>query len=355
MIFKYVAFHYLKNMLIILFGLSALFAGLDFLMNGSSLPSFNVKVLYFYLKIQEALNLLYPLAIVFGGIWTKIAFIKQNKVAALYALGVTRKEFFKPFFVVGFLTYLIFVGLNFTSFSTVHETSKSLFKNQYGVSKTKDLFFKYKTKYNSSFIYIGSLIPEQYKLEDLTIFRMKEDKVVAIITAKEAWYNIYEWVATDAIKKSKFINKDGKQRLKIETIPILHSLRDYQPKILESIYDGKALTLSESISAKRLLENQGLNTYEVRTEIYSKIVIPLFSIALLMILIFQFPFHARYMNIAITSAKAIGGTLFIWGILFALQTVAKNGTVIPELILVLPIVLLWIYALITLHKSDNRI
>ena len=184
---------------------------------------------------------------------------------------------------------------------------------------------------------------------------MKEDKVVAIITAKEAWYNIYEWVAKDAIKKSKFINKEGKQRLKIEKLPILHSLRDYQPKILESIYDGKSLTLSETISAKRLLENQGLNTYEVRTEIYSKIVVPLFSIALLMILIFQFPFHARYMNITITSAKAIGGTLFIWGILFALQTVSKNGTAMPELVLILPIVLLWIYAFITLHKSDNRI
>ena len=355
MIFKYVAFHYLKNMLIILFGLSSLFAGLDFLMNASSLPSFNVKVLYFYLKIQEALNLLYPLAIIFGAIWTKVAFIKQNKVGALYALGITRKEFFKPFFVVGFFTYLIFVALNFTSFSTVQETSKSLFKNQYGVSKTKDLFFKYKTKYNTSFIYIGALIPEQYKLEDLTIFRMKRDRVVAIITAKEAWYNIYEWVATDAIKKSKFINKEGKQRLKIETLPIFHSLRDYQPKILESIYDGKALTLSETIFAKRLLEHQGLSTYQVRTEIYSKIIVPLFSLALLMILIFQFPFHARYMNVAITSAKAIGGTLFIWGILFALQTVAKNGTAMPELILILPIVLLWIYALITLRKSDNRI
>ncbi len=355
MIFKYVAYHYLKNMLIILFGLSSLFAGLDFLMNGSSLPSFNVKVLYFYLKIQEALNLLYPLAIVFGGIWTKISFIKQNKIGALYALGVTRKEFFKPFFVVGLFTYLIFVGLNFTSFSIAQENSKSLSKNQYGMSKTKDLFFKYKTKYNNSFIYIGALIPEQYKLEDLTIFRMKKDRVVAIITAKEAWYNIYEWVAENAIKKSKYINKDGKQRLKIETIPVLHSLRDYQPKILESIYDGKALTLSETISAKRLLENQGLNTYELRTEIYSKIIVPLFSIALLMILIFKFPFHARYMNITITSAKAIGGTLFIWGILFALQTVAKNGTAMPELILILPVVMLWIYALNTLRKSNNRI
>jgi len=351
MLFKYVAFHYLKNMLIILMGLSGLFAGLDFLMNASSLPSFNVKVLYLFIKWQEALNLLYPLAIVFGGIWTKISFIKQNTVASFYSLGVTRRVFFKPFLIVGLLTYFIFLILNFTSFSTAKENAKMLFKNQYGVSKTEDLFFKY----NSSFVYIGALIPEQYKIENLTIFKMENSEITETFTAKEAWYNIHEWVATDAIKKSKFKDALGHQRLKIENVPILHTLKGYQPKILESIYDGKALTLYENIIAKELLEEQGLTTHEVRADIYSKTILPLFSIALLMILIFQFPFHARYMNIAITTTKAIGGTLFTWGILFALEGAAKNGTASPEVVMIIPIIFLWIYALYTLIKSQNRI
>ena len=351
MLFKYVAYHYLKNMLIILMGLSGLFAGLDFLMNASSLPSFNVKVLYVFSKWQEALNLLYPLAIVFGAIWTKISFIKQNAIASFYALGVTRKQLFKPFLFVGLLTYLIFLGLNFTSFSAAQDRARSLFKNQYGASKTEDLFFKY----NNSFVYIGALLPEQYKLEDLTIFRMKENEVVETITAKEAWYNIYEWVATNAIQKSKVLNEDGNLRLKIEEIPVLHTLRDYQPKILESIYDGKALTLYENMVAENLLSQQGLNTYEVRADIYSKVILPLFSIALLMILIFDFPFHSRYMNIAMTTTKAIGGTLFTWGILFALQGIAKNGSVMPELVMIIPILLLWSYAFYVLIKSKNKI
>jgi len=351
MLFRYVAFHYLKNMLIILFGITGLFSGLDFLMNAASLPSFNVKVLYFYLKSQEALNLLYPLAIVFGGIWTKIAFIKQNKVASFYALGVTRKAFFKPFFVVGFLTYLLFMSLNFTSFSTAADRAMGLFKNQYGTSKTKDLFFKY----NSNFVYIGALIPEYYKIEDLTIFRMKNGKVVESLTAKEAWFNIHEWVAEDVIRKYKSRNEQGQERLKIEKVAVLQTLRNYKPKILESIYDGKTLNLAESIEAKTLLENQGLDTHEVRSDVYGKMIMPLFSIALLMILIFRFPFHSRYMNIAMTTTQAIGGTLFVWGILFALQSIAKNGTLSPELALILPIVLLWIYAIYTLGKSSRRI
>lgn len=351
MFFKYVALHYVKNMLIILMGLTGLFTGLDYLMNGASLASFNIKVLYAFSKWQEALNLLYPLAIIFGGIWTKIAFIKHNTVASFYALGITRRELFKPFFWVAIATYLLFLSLNFTSFATAKDTANLVKKNQCNMSKTEDLFFKY----NNSFVYIETLIPARYKIENLTIFTMENNQVVETFTAKEAWYNIHEWVASDVVKKSKVVDDLGHQRLKVEKIPILHTLKDYQPKILKSIYDAKELTLSQSFVAKRLLENQGLGTYRIRADMYSKVVMPLFSIALLMILLFRFPFHARYMSIGGTTMKALGGTLFIWGILFALQRVGENGTISPELAIILPIILLWTYALYTLAKAKKRI
>ncbi len=114
--FWYVFKHYAKNMLIILLALSFLFTGLDFLIGGSHLSSFNIKVLYIFNRWEESLNLLYPLAIIFGGIWTKISFIKNNTLGALYALGVSRVELFKPFFILSLFTYFIFVGLNFTEF-----------------------------------------------------------------------------------------------------------------------------------------------------------------------------------------------------------------------------------------------
>jgi len=351
MLFKYVAFHYLKNMLIILMGLSGLFSGLDFLMNATSLSSFNVKVLYVFFKWQEALSLLFPLAIVFGGVWTKISFIKQNSISAMYSLGVTRKELFKPFFMVSVFTYLVFLVLNFTSFATAKDSAKQLFLNSYDISKTEDLFFKY----NDSFVYIGALIPEKYKIEDLTIFKMKNNEVIETFTSNEAWYNIHEWVATDALKKTVVLDREGKKRLKVEKLVLLKTLKEYQPKILKSIYDGKALTLYDSLMAIKLLHRQGLETHSLRAEIYGKVFMPLFSIALLMILLFNFPFHARYMNIAMTSTKAIGGTLFVWGVLFALLGIGKNGAVNPEVAIILPIIFLWIYALYSLGKSQKRI
>lgn len=351
MFFKYVALHYVKNMLIILMGLTGLFTGLDYLINSSSLVSFNIKVLYAFSKWQESLSLLHPLAIILGAIWTQIAFIKQNTIASFYALGITRRELFIPYFVVAITTYLLFVGLNFTSFATANDTAKSVQKNQYGMSKTEDLFFKY----DNSFVYIESLIPSRYKIENLTIFTMENNKVVETFTAKEAWYNIYEWVASDVIKKTKTVDEFGNQRLKVEHIPTLYTLKDYKPKILKSIYDGKALTLSQSFLAKKLLENQGLKTEIVRVDMYSKVVTPLFSIALLMILLFRFPFHARYMSIGATTMKALGGTLFMWGILFALQRIGENGTVSPEWTIILPVALLWVYAFYTLVEAPKQI
>ncbi|CAA6811162.1 MAG: Unknown protein [uncultured Sulfurovum sp.] len=351
MLFKYVAFHYLKNMLIILLGLSGLFSGLDFLMNASSLPSFNVRILYAFFKWQEALSLLFPLAIVFGGIWTKISFIKQNALSALYALGVTRKELFKPFLIVGLGTYLLFVGLYFTSFSTARTSANQLFSSSYDVSTTEDLFFKY----NDSFVYIEALIPEKYKIENLTIFKMKNNEVVETFSSKEAWYNIHEWVATNALKKTIVKDENGNKRLKIEELVLLKTLEGYQPKILKSIYNGVSLTLYDSMMAFNLLNHQDLETHNIRAEIYGKVFMPLFSIALLMILLFNFPFHARYMNIAMTTTKAIGGTLFIWGILFSFQSMGKNGVINPEVGIILPIVLLWTYALYSLSKSQERI
>jgi len=354
MFFRYVAFHYLKNMFIILLGLSGIFTGLDYLMNGSGLPSFNIKVLYAFSRWEEAINLLYPLAIIFGGVWTKISFIKQNVIGSFYALGVTRREFFKPFLIIGLLVYLTVVGLNFTAFAKSNDRADMLKKHEYSLSKTEDLFFKYSNKYSNNFIYIGTLLPELYKLENLTIFRMKNHKVYETLTAKEAWFNIHEWVASDVTKKTKITTAEG-IKLKIEKIPVLFTLRDYEPKILKSIYSDQQLTLTESLKAKTLLDAQGLGTGVIRSDIYSKVVTPLFSIALLMILIFRFPFHARYMNIATTTMQALGGTLFIWGILFALQRMGMNGTVNPELVIVLPVLLLWIYAIYTWIKADSRI
>ena len=351
MLFRYITFHYTKNLLIILLALTGLFAGLDFLMNGMALQSFNLKVLYIFNKWQESLNLLYPLAIIFGAIWTKIIFIKRNSMGALYALGVTRKEVSRPFLFVAFLTYIFFVGLNFTSFATAKDTAKALKKNEYNIKVSENLFFKY----NESFVYIGKLLPYEQKLENLTVFTFKGQKIDKVETSDSATYNGKEWLALNITQKTKRVNNKGEAYLTIKYMDRLNTLVGYNPKILNSIYEDRQLTLYESLIAKKLLNSQGIGTFKVRSDIYGKIIMPLFSIALLMILLFTFPFHARYMNVGAVTIKALGGTLFVWGVLFALHQMGANGGIIPEIGTILPIVLLWFYAIYTLSRAKSRI
>jgi len=344
--FWYVFKHYAKNMLTVLLALSLLFTGLDFLMTNSSLPSFNIKVLYIFNRWQESLNLLYPLAIAFGAIWTKISFIKNNTLIALYSLGVSQRDIFKPFLALAILTYVIFVGLNFTQFALASDIARAIKKGRYNISNsTDDMFFKY----NSSFIYAKRLIVKESRFEGLKIFIIDGQDVVELQEAKEAIFKDGYWLAKDVTIKRVV---DDKSRLEISHRDTLITLKGYNPKILNSIYENRRLTLYESVMADRLLLAQGITTTKIRADIYSKVLTPLFSITILIILIFSIPSHARYLNMVIVTAQTLGGTLFMWGVLFALNRMGQNGVISPELASILPITLLWVVGLY-IYKRIN--
>ncbi|MBD3795953.1 MAG: LptF/LptG family permease, partial [Epsilonproteobacteria bacterium] len=338
--FLYVSKHYLKNILIMLLGLSGLFTGIDLLLNAGSIPSFNLKILYSFYMWQESLNLLYPLAIVFAGIMTKIIFIKHNAIGSFYALGISRKRLFLPFFVIGFGIYFIFFGLNFTSFVNAKESAYIILKKKKLSDENKDMFFKY----NDSFVYIKEMNPNIKTINDLSIFEIKEHKVLRVIEAKEAKFMEDKWIAKDIIIKEKISDNNGSFKLGIKKMATLETLKGYKPQILQSLYYDRVLNLNDMLEAKKLLEAQKISTQKIKADIYQKIVVPLFSIAVLMIIFFKMPFHARYMNISLVSAVSIGGTLIFWGLLFALHRVAQNSVIAPEIALIAPIILIFIYA-----------
>jgi lipopolysaccharide export system permease protein len=317
-------------------------------MTNSSLPSFNIKVLYIFNRWQESLNLLYPLAIAFGAIWTKISFIKNNTLIALYSLGVSQRDIFKPFLALAILTYVIFVGLNFTQFALASDIARAIKKGRYNISNsTDDMFFKY----NSSFIYAKRLIVKESRFEGLKIFIIDGQDVVELQEAKEAIFKDGYWLAKDVTIKRVV---DDKSRLEISHRDTLITLKGYNPKILNSIYENRRLTLYESVMADRLLLAQGITTTKIRADIYSKVLTPLFSITILIILIFSIPSHARYLNMVIVTAQTLGGTLFMWGVLFALNRMGQNGVISPELASILPITLLWVVGLYIYNSAEDR-
>ena len=75
--------------------------------------------------------------------------------------------------------------------------------------------------------------------------------------------------------------------------------------------------------------------------------------ALLRILFFKLPFHARMINMGAVIALSLAATFITWGILFGLSQMAANGVLIPELTAILPIVLLVAYA-IYVYFTDEK-
>ena len=347
--FYYLAKLYFKNLIAILFGLSFAFAAMDYFQYSQGLQSFSFKILYIFYMWQEALGLLYPLAIVFALIMTKLSLVKNNTMGALHAFGYTKKRLVLPLFFVALLTYSIFTLLHTTEFSYARDKANLLLKNQLGVYDVNNLFFKY----NNTFVYIKKLDPIEKKIENITIFKVRDYQVLYTIKAAKATFNGIEWDAHDAIIKRHIYHNGILTKYQVEHEKIIKTLKGYKPTIMESLYEGKTLSIVDAYSTWKLLRSQNLNSDKVRAALYDKAFVPLFSLALLVILFFKLPFHARMMNLGGVIALSLGATFTIWGILFGLNQIGSNGVLSPEVTAILPVVLLWIYAFY-IYVSDER-
>jgi lipopolysaccharide export system permease protein len=300
---------------------------------------------------QEALGLLYPLAIVFAVIMTKLTLVKNNTMGALHAFGYNKKRLFFPILTVASLTYLIFTFLNTTEFSYAKDKAAILLENELNAYDVNDLFFKY----NDTFVYIKKLDPVEKKIEDITIFKVEGYQVRYTIQAPIAIFDGNEWEAQNATLKTHIYKKGKLQKYSVEHRLNIKTLQGYKPKIIESLYEGKALNIIDAFNTWKLLQRQNLNSDKIRAVLYNKIIVPLFAIALLLILFFKLPFHARMINIGYVIALSLGVTFVVWGILFGLNQIGSNGVLIPEFTAILPIVLLWVYACYVYFKDEKSI
>ncbi len=350
--FRYLSKLYLRNLIAILMGLAFAFAAMDYFQYAQELKvAWNYKILYLYYMWQQALGLLYPLAIIFALIMTKFSLIKHNNMAILHAFGYGEKRLLIPFFFWATVVYGIFVLLNTTEFAYARDKGAALLKHEIGAYDVNDLFFKY----NDTFVYMKKLDPIHKRLEDITIFKVKDYRVRYTIHAAYATFDGEEWDAVDTIRKTHIYQKGRLIRYEMEHKDHIKTLKGYKPKIIESLYEGKALNIVDAYHTWQLLKVQGLDSQKIRAVLYEKTVMPLFALAMVIILFFKLPYHARMMRVGLTVAIALGATFVAWGLLFGLYQIGANGVVEPEWTAIFPVVLLWIYALYIFFTDERRI
>jgi len=350
--FRYLAKHYFINFLALIMGLSVAFAMIDYFQHSQQLElSSNYTILYIFLMWQEALGQLYPIAIVFAGIMTKIALIKSSNMVALYSFGYTKRQLFAPFFTVAFAIYLSFMWLQTTEFSYAKDKAVAMLEDGMRVYALDDLFFIY----DDDFVYAQKLDPIKKEMKNITIFRVKDNNLLFTVHANKAKYDGNSWLAKDITIKRLIYDENGIKRYETYTQDRLATLVGYKPKVIESIHEGKALDIVDMGKTYKLLDDQHLNTKKLRSSIYGKVVFPLFSIILLLVLFFKMPFHARYMNLPIVLSMSLGVTFLFWGLLFAFNQMGRNGVLSPELAMPLPILVGSLYALYVYFFNREKI
>ncbi|MDD3442416.1 MAG: LptF/LptG family permease [Sulfurimonas denitrificans] len=345
LVFKYIAFHYIRYFIIILLALVLFLVGFDYMGNTEKLDiSANLFLIYVVYKTFYAIDMLLPLSLIFAMISTKIFLIRSNALVSFYSLGYSRIDILKPFVVVATAMITLFISLHsISNFARADEFAKNIRKNAQYLSPTRDLFFTYKDK----FVYFSKLLPLQESAENIRVFSFVDNSLKEVLVAKRASYRNDAWLIkmADIITKPDDISFDS-LGIKVTQKDNLEILQGFRPKMLDQVYEGKVnFSIKDAIDAYWLLRDQNINTNIVKSALYKIFVYPFFVPSLVVIIFFFVPVSVRFLNVSLFSFAAIISSLMIWAFLFSLVELSNHKTIPSELGIVLPNLLLFLFAL----------
>ncbi len=352
---KFIAKLYIKNFLLVFLALEFFFIGMDLLQNLKHITnSANLQILYTVNQLLYYINFTLPLSLVFAMLLTIFGILKSNELVSMYALGISKHDLIKPIMVIASGLTVLFIALNFLpDFVDAYEKAKNIRKYNNPEQTTKEIFLKS----NDTYAYIGELLPEEKEGKDLKIFITKEHKLVEVLEAKNATFKNNRWNLKDVtsikIPDVNKINQDTK--LIFQKLESKEVLQGFKPKIIDTLFQRLAkLTIQDSFTAIKLLDKQNLNSNKVRSNLYTMLFFPLFAPIVIYGLFFPLPAQRRGSNIALLSTLYIFSILSIWGVLFTLAKISANGSVSPELGIIVPILLLILLALFVSRKYKVR-
>ncbi|ABB43748.1 permease YjgP/YjgQ [Sulfurimonas denitrificans DSM 1251] len=345
LVFKYITFHYIRYFIIILLALVLFLVGFDYMGNTEKLDiSANLFLIYVVYKTFYAIDMLLPLSLIFAMISTKIFLIRSNALVSFYSLGYSRIDILKPFVVVATAMITLFISLHsISNFARADEFAKNIRKNAQYLSPTRDLFFTYKDK----FVYFSKLLPLQESAENIRVFSFVDNSLKEVLVAKRASYRNDAWLIkmADIITKPDDISFDS-LGIKVTQKDNLEILQGFRPKMLDQVYEGKVnFSIKDAIDAYWLLRDQNINTNIVKSALYKIFVYPFFVPSLVVIIFFFVPVSVRFLNVSLFSFAAIISSLMIWAFLFSLVELSNHKTIPSELGIVLPNLLLFLFAL----------
>lgn len=349
--FLYIAKHAGKNLLKILMAITLVITCIDYLKHADEIATAgNQAILYLFYTWEFRLAQFYPLAIVLASVLSYMSFVRTHTWVSLRTFGYTGKQLFLPFFLPAVMLYAVLLLVQTGEFSYAREKAWSILHHTPSARIVDDLFFKY----NHTFVYVKKLDPIHKVLEDVTVFSLKKHQVERTVTLDRAVFDGEQWVAENALETKKRYDKQAVwQGFQRKVISRYRFLKGYRPKVIELLYEGESLSLRDTLNTYAVLKKQGLDTKKIKASFYYKVCLPLFSLAMMAILFFKTSYFARYMRQELVWTLSLGGTLLLWGLLYALYSLSIGGAVSADIAVLLPVVLLSVYAL-SLYAGEKE-
>ncbi len=349
LITKYLLGKYLKYFFIILVSLEIFFIGFDYLQNVGRLPhSANLQLLYLFYNGFFILTITLPLSIIFAWIVTLTFLIKENTLISFYALGVSKKMVLFPIVLIGVFLTIILMFFQTTELAYSSDQKSKILSNKFFVNEKSNILLKY----NNNFVYFQKLYPLEKRAENIKIFRLENRELVETILAKIAYYQDNKWYVGDAtiISKPKKLEW-GSSKLNIRYEKSLYTLDGFKPEIISNVYQEKVeYSIDDALYTIALFEKQGLNTDKITAILYGKLFIPFMVIPLVVLIFAYSSISGRFFKTGKFISGAILFSLGIWGLFFFLQKIATATLLTPQVAIILPLSLLFLYSVVMYQK-----
>ena len=335
MLGRFVGFIYLKFIFIIFIALQMFFMSIDILKYSDSLPdSANLFVLFLVYDFLYALNYTFPISTILASIVTLISLIKSNQLTAMLSIGYSKKKILFPILFTASFLNICYIGLNATPFVYAQEKIDNIIQRG-GINDAKTDIL---VKHNNSYVYIDKIYPILQKAENIKVFETDGLILKRFIQANEAqfdglWWNLKTATITSIPQNLEFNNSS----LNTSEVKNYQILKDFKPKILDTIYQNKPnVSIIDAFNTLFLLLEQDSNTQKIRSIIYSFIAIPIVVPFIIIIISSYTPNLLRYTNIARLGFIFVLFCLIIWGLFFMLTKLSISGFLLPELGIIAP-------------------
>ncbi|HIQ51420.1 MAG TPA: LptF/LptG family permease [Nautiliaceae bacterium] len=339
MFFSFIVKKYVKNLLLILFSLSLFYIIIDAIGNFSKLPSaINLQVLYFYYNFLYSTDIFYPLSLVFAFLLTLLEMVKFNELISLYSVGFSIKKILKPFLIISFFVFFIFIIFGISKYAYSKEYAKAILNKQ--KYTTANLFLKYQ----NNIIYIEKINPLLQEAYNMEIFVIRNNNLVKAIFVKKAIFKDDKWFCKNA--KIIYFYKDKI----IKEQKDISFLKNFKPKILSNLKKLNSISFYDAFIAIKVFKDVNINN--ILAILFFKIFTPLSLIGLIVIFLIYVPIHPKVSNLSFFMIKSVFITILVWGIEILMYKFVKQGVMSPYS-LILPTLLVYGYILYLIRRKNG--